>query len=247
MRRLLVLSSISALIATFATVNAQGLFGFRLLKLDGEHVVWSTWQGEPKVTHVTYAYVRTRTDTPGAINCQSIGPIDPILERSNLDRTDFRHEVRAAFDMWESVANIRFTEIDDPNRAGILIGAQLEPFGRAFTNVAYRPGDSNRRAIERSIVCFNPEQRWKVGFDGNLDVYDVRYTAAHEIGHAIGLDHPASGGQLMHYKYQEKFRTLQPGDIEGAVLLYGLREQPTDVHPEPRVHSASATSAAIRE
>lgn len=247
MRRLLVLLSISTLVATFTGVNAQGLFGFRLLKLDGEYVVWPAWQGEPKVTHVTYAYVRARTETPGAINCRSIGPIDPILEKSNLDWNDFRNEVRAAFDMWESVANIRFTEIDDPSRAGILIGAQLEPFGRAFTNVSYKPGDRDRRAIERSIICLNPEQRWKIGFDGNLDVYDIRYTAAHEIGHAIGLDHPESGGQLMHFKYQEKFRTLQPGDIEGAVLLYGLRKRPSDVHPEPRVHSASATSAAVRE
>src|SRR5690606_14320756 len=123
-------------IATFATVNAQGLFGFRLLKLDGEHVVWPTWEGKPQATHVTYAFVSTRTDTPDAINCRSIGPIDTVLEASNLDRNAFRKEVRAAFDMWQAVANIRFTEVDDPSRAGILIGAQLEPFGRAFANVA---------------------------------------------------------------------------------------------------------------
>lgn len=247
MRRLLVLASIATLIATFATVNAQGLFGFRLLKLDGEHVVWSTWEGELKATNVTYAFVRERTETPDAINCRSIGPIDSILESSNLNRTAFRNEVRAAFDMWESVASIRFTEVDDPSRAGILIGAQLEPFGRAFANVSYMPSESDPRAIERSMICFNPEQRWKIGFDGNLDVYDIRYTAAHEIGHAIGLDHPVSAGQLMHYSYQEKFRTLQPGDIEGAVLLYGLRTRPTNGHPEPRVHSASMTKAAVRE
>src|SRR5690606_41741947 len=116
MRRLLVLSSISALIATFATVNAQGLFGFRLLKLDGEHVVWSTWQGEPKVTHVTYAYVRTRTGSTSAINCQTIGPIDPILERSNFVRTDFRTEVRDAMDIRAAGANTRVIAIDVTTR-----------------------------------------------------------------------------------------------------------------------------------
>lgn len=247
MRRLLVLASITALIAAFAGVNAQGLFGFRLLKLDGEHVIWGTWTGEPKATKVTYAFVQSGTETPGAFNCGSMGPIDPILQKSQLDREAFRKEVRAAFDMWESVANISFTEIDDPSQAGILIGAQLEPIGWAFANVAYKPGEAQPRSIERSLICFNPERRWKIGFDGNLAVYDIRYTTAHEIGHTIGLDHPASGGQLMHYRYEERFRTLQPGDIEGVALLYGLRQQQEKTGPAPKVHSASITNAADRE
>lgn len=246
MRKLLALASIATLVATVASVNAQGLFGFRLLKLDGEHVVWGTWKGEPKAAKVTYAFVRSRTETPDAINCRSMGPIDPILASSALDREAFRHEARAAFDMWESVANISFTEVDDPSRAGILIGAQLEPMGRAFTNVAYKP-DNSPRSIERSLICFNPEKRWKIGFDGDLNVYDIRYTLAHEIGHAIGLDHPASAGQLMHYRYEERFRTLQPGDIEGAILLYGPRQPSPAVKPEPSIQSASATAAAVSE
>lgn len=247
MRRLFVLASITAMIAAFASVNAQGLFGFRLLKLDGEHVVWSTWTGEPKAANVTYAFVRSRTETPGAVNCGSMGPIDPILQISGLDREAFRREVRAAFDMWASVANITFSEIDDPSRAGIVIGAQIEPIGWAFANVAYRPGEAQPRSIERSLICYNPQQRWKIGFDGNLAVYDIRYTTAHEIGHAIGLDHPASAGQLMHHRYEERFRTLQAGDIEGATLLYGLRQPPTELDPHPEVQSAAVTKAAIRE
>jgi hypothetical protein len=62
---------------------------------------------------------------------------------------------------------------------------------------------------------------WKVGFDGNLDVYDLRYTLEHEIGHAIGLDHPSPSGQLMSYRYDEGQSGLQSGDIKGAALLYG--------------------------
>lgn len=242
MRKLLALASIATLVTAFATVNAQGLFGFRLLKLDGEHVVWSTWAGEPKATKVTYAFVRSRTETPNAMNCRAMGPIDPVLERSGLEREAFRQEIRAAFDMWETVANITFTEVDDPSKAGILIGAQLEPYGRAFTNVAYKQAAEEPRPIEQSLICFNPEQRWKIGFDGNLEVYDIRYTAAHEIGHAIGLDHPVSAGQLMHHRYHEEFRTLQPGDIEGVGLLYGLRQAPPLKATGPRVHSASATA-----
>ncbi len=247
MRILLTLASIAALVATFANVNAQSLLGFRLLKLDGEFVVWSTWEGEPKAANVTYAFVRSKTETPDAVNCSAMGPIDPLLQKSKLDRDEFRAEVRAAFDMWQSVANITFTEVDDPRKAGILIGAQLEPFGRAFTNVSYKSDNAEPRPIKRSLICFNPEQRWKIGFDGDLQVYDIRYTTAHEVGHAIGLDHPISAGQLMHHRYAERFRTLQEGDIEGVALLYGLRKRPAPAKPQPKIHSVSVTQTAASE
>src|SRR5690606_25050119 len=54
MRKRAVLASIAILVATFSGVNAQYLLGFRLLKLDGERVVWTTWTGEPTATRVTY-------------------------------------------------------------------------------------------------------------------------------------------------------------------------------------------------
>ena len=96
--------------------------------------------------------------------------------------------------------------------------------GRAFTNVELKPaGEPGRKVIARSLICLNPAQPWKVGFDGDLDVYDLRYTIAHEAGHAIGLDHPSPAGQLMSYKYDERHQGLQPGDIRGAALLYGAR------------------------
>jgi predicted Zn-dependent protease len=43
----------------------------------------------------------------------------------------------------------------------------------------------------------------------------------HEIGHALGLDHPEQRSQLMHFKYDESRTGLQAGDIAGAVKLYG--------------------------
>ena len=123
--------------------------------------------------------------------------------------------------MWEGVANLTFREVRDPRTANILIGAQGEPQGRAFTNVALKGGRAGQKTIERSLICLNPRQPWKVGFDGRLQVYDIRYTIAHEIGHAIGLDHPSAAGELMSYRYDERQKGLQPGDTKGVVLLYG--------------------------
>ncbi len=63
----------------------------------------------------------------------------------------------------------------------------------------------------------------EIGFDGDLKTYDLQYTFAHEIGHAIGLDHYLRKSSIMHFKYRETFEGLQPSDIEGVRWLYGAR------------------------
>jgi predicted Zn-dependent protease len=127
--------------------------------------------------------------------------------------------------MWEAVADISFEPADDPHEADILIGAMAIPRGRAFANVAYDTTErSETRKLDQALICLNPNERWKIGFGGDAGAYDLRYTIAHEIGHAIGLNHPGPSGQLMGFQYAESFRALQPGDMAGAVALYGSRD-----------------------
>jgi hypothetical protein len=206
----------------FGGAHAQTLLGFRLLDFDGVFVRWGGTGAEP-VT-VTYAFVDKPVQFSDARNCGAMVPIDGLLVRSGIERSDFLREAEAAFTMWEQAANIRFEPAAPGTKPGILIGAQRDPLAQAFADVAYAKGvPGSLRPIERSLICFNPMKRWKIGFDGNLAVYDLRYTLAHEIGHAIGLDHPEPHGQVMSMRYQETFRTLQDGDISGAVRIYGPR------------------------
>lgn len=194
---------------------------FKTLRLEGNGV---RWQGPAKgwVRTVTFGIVVRDATFAGARNCGRMTPLDPLLQASNVAPETMRTEVAAAFAMWEAVANIRFREAANPEFADILIGAQAEPEGWAFANVFYDALSAEPiKPISRALICLNPERRWKVGFDGNLRAYDLRYTIAHEVGHAIGLDHPSGGGQIMGYRYEETFRGLQPGDIAGAVVLYG--------------------------
>jgi hypothetical protein len=204
-----------------AAGEPETFLGFRLLDLENQSVKWQSprW-GESAI--VTYAFAREAITTKGARNCAKMLPPGAAYERSRIGHTAFRREVAAAFRMWETAADITFREANDPEAANILIGAQGEPVGRAFTNVELTPASADgRKMIARSLICLNPRQPWKIGFDGNLGVYDLRYTIAHEIGHAIGLDHPSAAGQLMSYRYDERQPGLQPGDIKGAALLYG--------------------------
>jgi hypothetical protein len=205
-------------------VHAQTYLGFRLLDFDGIYVRWGGSSSADPVT-VTYAFVEDDVHFADARNCSGMVPVDQLLAASRISKEAFVKEVEAAFEMWEGVANIHFVRADKGSKPGILIGAQSDPIGHAYADVAYAKdkGDGQVRHIERSLVCLNPAKRWKIGFDGNLAVYDIRYTIAHEIGHAIGLDHPEPHGQLMSMRYQESFRTLQAGDVSGAVRIYGAR------------------------
>ncbi len=195
---------------------------------------------------IRYAFLTSARKFPGARNCDAMLPPEAALKPSRISLADFQREVRAAFSAWEQAANISFVETSSIADAGILIGADAKARGRAFTNVALRDAAADVPAkamgvIRQSLICLNPQRPWKIGFDGNLDVYDVRFTVTHEIGHAIGLDHPSPDGQLMSFRYVEKGRGLQPGDAAGAAALYGSRG--ASPAPEPTTPTVAASSA----
>ncbi|WP_119269413.1 matrixin family metalloprotease [Taklimakanibacter deserti] len=215
----------------------------RLLVLEGSWVKWGKPQwGSGAI--VSFAFASHPQTSPSARNCSSLLPFDELVRRTGLPQRQVWSEAAMAFASWAQVTGLTFVETKDPARADIVIGAQGNPTGRAFTNVeldagpvaqtaatergfaisAEPPrgtGPQGLRSIRKALICFNPLTRWKIGFDGKLDVYDLRYTLTHEIGHAIGLDHPGVAGALMDFRYDEKHKSLTKGDVEAAQRLYG--------------------------
>jgi hypothetical protein len=231
----------------------QSAYGFeaakdyRLLVLDGHRVKWGHPTAGTGAT-VRYAFVDKPVRFEGAINCGEMVPIGRMLAASEIAPSLFSGEVAAAFALWQASADISFRETSDPAASEILIGAQAKPRGWAYANVSYQPGDGKgTRTILKALICLNPDRPWKVGFGGNITAYDLRYTIAHEIGHAIGLDHPGPSGQVMSFVYGERFRGLQEGDIGGVVALYGKRRlHVTDgpvAPPAPQTWTARAMAA----
>ncbi|MEX2615495.1 MAG: matrixin family metalloprotease [Alphaproteobacteria bacterium] len=209
--------------------NAFALDNFRLLEKFGKQVKW----GDPAIgsgAKVTYAYVVKPVEHPATLNCSRMTSLDGLLATSGISADVLREEVNAAFAAWENAANISFVETEDQATAQIQIGAQSTPRRFAFANVdSSEAQGAGIGTIHRSLICLNPLIKWKVGFDGDLTVYDLRYTFIHEIGHAIGLDHAGASGQMMSFTYRESFRDLQPGDISGIEALYGARPEKIDL------------------
>lgn len=185
-------------------------------------------------------------------NCGAMHAFADIVTASpDVSKDAAMGELRSAFKAWSEAADVSFVETGDARHANIVIGAADNAGGHAFANLSYRStqgakpvakalGKAERdlsvvsdrpvqngvaAAIDQAYVCLNPRARWKVGFDGNLKVYDLRYTFTHEIGHAIGLDHPGRADSLMDFRYDERVRQLQPADIAAAQILYGPRKR----------------------
>lgn len=217
---LVVLALFTCLIGSSGVAAAGTLAEYRLLFLGGGPVKWgSPLRGSGSV--VTFAVTDAVRNIKGARNCGTIVPIEALLARSGISRAGFDTELSYALRAWSGAADIAFVPAP-PAKADILIGAQANPIGRAFTNVESRPAEGGGiGTIVSSTICLNPEQRWKIGFDRNLAIYDLRYTLMHELGHAIGLDHPGTSEALMDFRYSEAFSSLQAGDRAGAEELYG--------------------------
>lgn len=223
-----------------------------LLHAQGHMFRWGAGTGDvPQV--ITYALVTDRYAVPGGKsvvspdNCGEMRAFGDIVARSPaITERDAAAQLEAAFAQWQSAANISFVRVANPSQANIVVGAADHNQGRAFANLSYRSGANLQpigkalgrtdepasgpavpsdtvAEIEQAYVCLNPSAPWKIGFDGNLQVYDLKYTFTHEIGHAIGLDHPGRTGAVMGYRYDESSPTLRESDIAAVRSLYGRR------------------------
>jgi hypothetical protein len=201
-----------------------GAAEFRLLRLDGVEVKW----GAPDLgsgAEVSYGFTATSARFPDAINCGTLAPMTEMASVWGGDRTRLEKIARAAFDMWSRAADLTFRPAMASEAPDILIGVQAEPRGTAFANVWHGAGADGIAPLTRATICFNPEEAWTTdGGPSAAGVYDIGTVLAHEIGHAIGLDHPGARGALMGYSNQGDIDALMAGDIAGARLLYGPKD-----------------------
>ncbi len=134
----------------------------------------------------------------------------------------FKAEIERAFNAWESVAGITFTEVtdsgapfDSPGATGdIRIGGHgFDGTSGILAHGYYPPANGISAAGD---IHFDTAESWSIG--SNIDIFTV---ALHEIGHAIGLGHSSNADAVMYAYYGGPVSGLHQDDIDGAVYLYG--------------------------
>jgi len=142
---------------------------------------------------------------------------------------DFDTSLASAFQAWEDVASVDFEYTTNVAAADVVVGMGALPgstVGRAAMTFSVLPGTD--RIIDADITMDNLETWSPDGEGGGTDFFAV---AAHEIGHAIGLEHVNDPTELMNPVLSTD--VLGDGDIAGAQALYGADPGDATVPNDP--------------
>ncbi|WP_369062391.1 matrixin family metalloprotease [Caulobacter sp. 73W] len=168
------------------------------------------WQSSGATTTVTWSFA---TSNYASLKTQYSG----YRDFSTSINSDFRDEIIAAFNAWEAVANIDFVQVADAASVNIRIGdyaidGRAGPGGQSTLGQAHNWWSGTY--YKAAQIVFDVD-----AYDSSADFY---WTALHEIGHSIGLDHATFSTSVMYYlKTASSAATLTADDIAGVRAIYG--------------------------
>ncbi|KAG8550309.1 hypothetical protein GDO81_026753 [Engystomops pustulosus] len=153
----------------------------------------------------------------------------PDLPRADVDRA-----IKKALKVWSDVTPLNFTRIRS-GTADIMVSFGKKEHGdyypfdgpNGLLAHAFPPGDKLG-----GDTHFDDDEIFTNDFKG----YNLFIVAAHEFGHALGLDHSRDPGSLMYpvYSYAETTSFVLPDDdVQGIQELYGPgNRDPNPKHPK---------------
>jgi sugar lactone lactonase YvrE len=154
-------------------------------------------------------------------------------DRILSDGHTFNSSFQSAIDAWNSqIGSVALQGQSVAPRAAINnnrineIVFAANVFGSAFDTNVVAVTTTWYSANERveSDILFNNARSWDSYRGSSRSSVDVQRVAAHELGHALGLDHPDEAGQSVTAIMNSRvgnLDTLASDDIVGAQRLYG--------------------------
>jgi hypothetical protein len=139
----------------------------------------------------------------------------------------WENQILKAAQAWAQQTNINFEVVPDsgassgsgnyqqgnPSFGDIRVGGYV--FGNSTLATTYMPPPVNNYSLAGDIT-FNTGEGFHVG-----STYDLFSVAAHEFGHALGLDHTSAGtGPVMYPSYTGMKSALSADDVAGIRNIY---------------------------
>lgn len=144
--------------------------------------------------------------------------ITNVSAAANSLYSGFEAQLKQAFAAWSAIANIDFIQVVDG-------GGSIGTGTMADIRISALPIDGSSGVLAFTYFPNQGPISGELFFDSGdsafYDSHSLFLVAAHEIGHAIGLDHENGVTALMNPIYNGSLNGLQSDDIAGAQAIYG--------------------------
>jgi len=150
---------------------------------------------------------------------------------TDIANNDEQQAIRDGFDLWANATDLVFLEVCSAADADIVMlwgsfnHGDNGPFDGQGGTLAHTLGGPppNVFGAQAGDIHFDDSETWTLNTGTTASPVDLVTVAAHEIGHALGLDHTTVAGSLMLPNYTGSHRFLGSDDTNGIVSLYGPR------------------------
>jgi hypothetical protein len=196
---------------TFVTRAAMLLYGSLLILTLADKAVALTWTDQLPQTQAVDVYYDFRPTIMGQPNW-----IAPWQAGSMV----------SAFHVWSSIGNLNFIQNTWAPESQIInvgvspIDGQYGILGQGGYNYTNAGGSWH---IAGGVVDMDANENWDslVGNGNPPGTFDFLTVAAHEVGHALGLDHSGNGNDLMYPYYTGEKTWTSATDVANVQSLYG--------------------------
>ena len=153
--------------------------------------------------------------------------------------------IKQAFHDWEKHSALRFEMAKSAKDADLKVRFHTKDHGDGYPFDG--PGVTLAHAFfpKSGEIHFDDDEKFTLSYDQKPEKYNLRFVAAHEIGHSLGLSHSFEEESLMFPTYQafEANYNISVNDQKDIQTLYG---KPEEKEKEKKNEPTQSPSAATR-